>query len=120
MVNTRFPSLAETNSVFSLEETEPRQRLSLRRSHLEIRMDILSCIRSGFDKPTQVMYKAILSWTALKEHLAALEGGSLINSVEYGTRRRFERTDKANLVLASYEKMLSDISASFQKTTPLF
>ena len=106
--------------LFPLEESKPRQKFSLRRSHLEIRMDILSCIKSGFDKPTQVMYKANLSWTALKDHLVALEGGSLIKSVEYGTRRRYELTSKAFEVLASYEKILSDISAPFKKAAPLF
>ena len=113
MVNTRFPDLAEANTIFSLEST-PRQKFSLRRSHLEIRMDILSSITSGYDKPTQVMYMANLSWTALKDHLSALEGGSLIRSVEYGTRRRYELTERAYAVLAAYEKMLSDISAPSQ------
>lgn len=106
--------------LFPLEESKPRQKFSLRRSHLEIRMDILSCIKSGFDKPTQVMYKANLSWSALKEHLAVLESGTLIRSVEYGTRRRYELTEKAYLVLASYEKILSDISAPFQKAAASF
>ncbi|MDG7007202.1 MAG: hypothetical protein JRN06_03025 [Nitrososphaerota archaeon] len=107
--------MPEASTLFSLEETAPRHKFSLRRSHLEIRMDILSSIRSGFDKPTQVMYKANLSWTALKDHLAALEGGSLIKGVEYGTRRRYELTEKAYLVLAAYEKILLDISAPLQK-----
>ena len=107
--------MPEASTLFLLEESAPRQKFSLRRSHLEIRMDILSSIRSGFDKPTQVMYKANLSWTALKDHLAALEAGGLIKSVEYGTRRRYERTEKAFVVLAAYEKMLSDISAPSQK-----
>ena len=95
--------------LFPEEETKPMQKISLRRSHLEIRKDIITSIKSGFDKPTQVMYKANLSWTALKDHLAALEGGSMIRCVEYGTRRRYKLTKKAFAVLTSYEKILSDI-----------
>jgi predicted transcriptional regulator len=113
--------LAEVNSLFSLEEpVKARHRFSLRRSHLEIRMDILSCIKSGFDKPTQVMYKANLSWISLKEHLVALEGGSLIRTVEYGSRRKYELTEKAFAVLASYDKILSEISAPLRKADPVF
>ena len=106
-----FSDLAEVSSLLPLEEATPRQKFSLRRSHLEIRMDILTCLRSGFDKQTQVMYKANLSWTALKDHLAALEGGSLIRCLECGTRRRYELTDKAFAVLAAYEKIIADIAA---------
>ena len=112
---------SEVGSLFPLEEpAKARQKLALRRSHLEIRMDILSCVKAGFDKPTQVMYKANLSWTALKEHLSALEEGALVRSVEYGTRRRYELTEKAYSVLAAYEKILADITAPAQKTEPAF
>ena len=112
---------SEASTLFPLEEpAEARQRLTLRRSHLEIRMDILSCVKSGFDKPTQVMYKANLSWSALKEHLTALEEGALIRSVAYGTRRRYELTQRAFAVLAAYEKILADISAPLQRTEPTF
>ncbi len=65
----------EEYSLFSLETPTPKNRFSLRRSHLEVRMDILSCIKAGADKPTQIMYKANLSWTALKDHLSVLEQG---------------------------------------------
>ncbi len=107
--------------LFSLDEPAALSRkFSLRRSHLEVRMDILTCIKSGFDKPTQVMYKANLSWTALKDHLAALEGGSLIRSVEYGTRRRYEVTEKALAVLMAYEKILAGINAPFKKAAEPF
>ena len=66
------------------------------------------------------MYKANLSWSALKDHLAALEGGSMIRCVEYGTRRRYELTEKAFAVLMSYEKILSHISAPCQMAAPLY
>lgn len=83
-------------------------------------MDILSCIKGGYDKPTQVMYKANLSWTALKDHLAALETSQLIAGTNYGSRRRFELTERAFQVLAAYEKILADISAPIKKSAPSF
>lgn len=112
--------MSEVSSLFPLAETTAMRKFSLRRSHLEIRMDILSCIKGGCDKPTQVMYKANLSWTALKDHLAALESSKLIAGSSYGSRRRYELTDKAFEVLAAYEKILSDISAPFKKAAPSF
>ena len=113
--------MVAVNSLFPLEERAvARQSFSLRRSHLEIRMDILSCIRAGFDKPTQVMYKANLSWGALKGHLDALEDGGLVRSVEYGNRRRYEVTERALAVLASYEKILSEISTPIHAPEPAF
>jgi predicted transcriptional regulator len=74
-------------------------------------MDILSCIKAGFEKPTQIMYKANLSWTALKEHLDVLEQGKLLSIVQYGNRRRYELTDKAVAVLMAYKKLIEDVNA---------
>jgi predicted transcriptional regulator len=105
----------EATELFSLPEIATPHRFSLRRSHLEIRMDILSCIKSGYEKPTQIMYKANLSWTALKEHLVALEDGKFISTTEYGTRKRYTLTDRAVTVLMSYERLLEEVTTPFRK-----
>jgi predicted transcriptional regulator len=105
----------EEYALFTLNETpDLKRKFSLRRSHLEVRMDILSCIKAGFEKPTQIMYKANLSWTALKEHLQVLEQGTLLTMVEYGNRRRYELTDKAVAVLMAYKKLVEDVNAPAQ------
>jgi predicted transcriptional regulator len=102
----------EEYALFSLNESAPlKHGFSLRRSHLEIRMDILSCVKAGAEKPTQIMYKANLSWNALKDHLVALEQGQLLHLVEYGNRKRYELTEKAVAVLMAYRKILDDVSA---------
>ena len=80
-------------------------------------MDIISCIKSGAEKPTQIMYKANLSWTALKDHLSLLEKGGLIKSVEYGTMTRYELTDKAMAVLMAYKKLVEDVNAPHEPQT---
>ncbi len=111
----------EEYGLFSLDESPAlKHGFSLRRSHLEIRMDILSCVKAGIEKPTQIMYKANLSWTALKEHMTVLENGDLIRAVEYGNRRRYELTEKALGVLMSYQKILDQVNSSAAKAAPKF
>lgn len=83
-------------------------------------MDILSCVKAGIEKPTQIMYKANLSWTALKDHLTALENGALIRTVEYGTRRKYELTEKALAVLMQYQKILDEVNTTTVKPAPTF
>ena len=49
-----------------------------RRSLLQIRVDILRVVMEGYGKPTQIMYKANLSWNVLQSQLKAfLEAGLL-------------------------------------------
>jgi predicted transcriptional regulator len=107
------PNLAdEEYALFSLDQPATlKHGFSLRRSHLEIRMDILSCVRAGAEKPTQIMYKANLSWNALKEHLEVLERGKLLNPVSVGTRKKYELTEKAFAVLMAYTKILDEVNA---------
>lgn len=103
----------EEYALFSLNEPATlKHSFSLRRSHLEIRMDILSCVKAGAEKPTQIMYKANLSWNALKDHLQALERGNLLVEVEEGSRRRYELTEKAMAVLMAYKKILDDVNST--------
>ncbi|MDG6911354.1 MAG: hypothetical protein JRN18_03300 [Nitrososphaerota archaeon] len=102
---------AEEYGLFTLAAPALKHGFSLRRSHLEIRMDILSCVKAGIEKPTQIMYKANLSWTALQEHLTALEEGNLIRTIEYGSRRRYALTEKAFAVLMTYQKVLEEVSS---------
>ena len=103
----------EEYALFSLNEPATlKHGFSLRRSHLEIRMDILSCVKAGAEKPTQIMYKANLSWNALQDHLVAMEKGELLRLVEYGARKRYELTDKAMSVLMAYKKILDEVNFS--------
>ena len=43
-----------------------------RRSRLEIYIDILECMQRGVESPTNIMYKANLSWIPLQEYLCSL------------------------------------------------
>lgn len=80
-----------------------------RRSQLEIRMGMLKAIKSGAVKPTQIMYKANLSWVALQTHLEFLIERGMVKWVSEGTRRQYELTVKGANVMYSYIKVLEEI-----------
>lgn len=85
------------------------KRILSRRSQLEIRMDMLAAVREGADKPTQIMYKANLSWVALQTHLTQLLERGLLKWVADGNRKRYEITMKGANVMYSYVKILEEI-----------
>ena len=67
---------------------ESNKRALARRSHIEIRMDMLAAVREGAEKPTQIMYRANLSWVALQTHLTQLLERGLLRWAADGNRRR--------------------------------
>lgn len=63
----------------------------MRRSRLEIYLDVLSVIHEGEDKPTRIMYHSNLSWQQLISVLTQLDDQGLITEdvIETeGSRRR--------------------------------
>ncbi len=88
---------------------EPRPRFLARRSQLEIRMDMLKAVKDGAEKPTQIMYKANLSWVALQTHLKSLLEKGLLHWAADGTRKRYELTIKGSNVMYSYGKILEEV-----------
>jgi len=67
-----------------------------RRSELQVRMDILKVILQGHSKPTQVMYKANLSWSVVRAQARFFLGEGLIRQVKYGKRIKYEVTAKGS------------------------
>ena len=82
---------------------------SSRRSLLQIRMEILKVVMNGSGKPTQIMYKANLSWTVLQSQLKAFVASGLLNMVDYGSRRRYEITSRGVEMVKSYEKVIGEV-----------
>lgn len=80
-----------------------------RRSILQIRMEILKVVQNGSGKPTQIMYKANLSWTVLQAQLRAFTKSGLLRIVEYGNRRRYEITDQGVEMIRSYDKVIGEV-----------
>jgi predicted transcriptional regulator len=82
--------------------------MSPRRSQLEIRLNILSAVKDGVDKPTRIMYAANMSWKPVQKILSHLvEQGLLevrMNTESRQSKRRYALTDKGANVLDYFEK----------------
>lgn len=82
--------------------------MSPRRSQLEIRLNILSAVKDGVDKPTRIMYAANMSWKPVQRILSHLvEQGLLevrMNTESRQSKRRYVLTDKGANVLDYFEK----------------
>ena len=80
-----------------------------RRSLLQIKVDILKVVAEGYGKPTQIMYRANLSWNVLQAQLKSFVGSGMLNVEEYGSRRRYMVTPKGVEMLDSYQKVVKEI-----------
>ncbi|MGD0477820.1 MAG: winged helix-turn-helix domain-containing protein [Nitrososphaerales archaeon] len=80
-----------------------------RRSLLQIRVDILRVVMQGYGKPTQIMYKANLSWNVLQSQLRAFLEAGLLKVEEYGSRRRYQITQNGAEMVRSYQKVVDEI-----------
>lgn len=86
--------------------------MSSRRSRFEIYVDVLSEIKNGSNKPTQIMYAANLSWRPLQEILRSLVSQGLIAEIEEDikdkrTKVQFDLTMKGDNVVRYYSKAKS-------------
>jgi predicted transcriptional regulator len=98
----RPTGLAETPS------SETRRAVS-RRSQLEIRMDILRAIMEGAEGPTQIMYKANLSWILLCDHLSALGEQGFVGEKTVGNRKKYSLTGKGIEIVGAYLNLIREI-----------
>ncbi len=80
-----------------------------RRSLLQIRVDILRVVMQGFGKPTQIMYKANLSWNVLQAQLKSFLESGMLDVEEYGSRRKYTITPKGVEMVDSYKKVVDEI-----------
>jgi predicted transcriptional regulator len=106
--------MSETISSVRVVErlSESKAAVTVRRSQLETRIDMLRAIHEGAEGPTQVMYKANLSWSALQENLSKLIAVGLLTEEKFGSRRRYVLTDKGMGVLRNFEIVLEEIDGS--------
>jgi predicted transcriptional regulator len=80
-----------------------------RRSLLQIKIDILKAVATGYGKPTQIMYKANLSWNVLQSQLKSFIESGMLDVVEYGSRRKYLVTPKGIEMVNSYQKVAREI-----------
>ena len=90
----------------SVQVKEAARKPPARRSELEIKMDVLKVVASGIDRPTQIMYKANLSWIALQSNLKSLVSGTLLVEEDLGNRKRYELTQRGFEVLNTFQKVM--------------
>jgi predicted transcriptional regulator len=92
-------------------ENSGSKKTSSRRSELEIKMDVLQVVSQGIDRPTQIMYKANLSWVALQDCLKSLVAKKFITEENQGSRRRYELTQTGYELLRTFQKVLEAMGA---------
>ena len=109
---------AQTLGVTTFTGRTDRKRDFARRSQLEICMDMLSAVKDGSERPTQIMYRANLSWLALQTHFKTLVEGGMLKWAESGNRKRYEITEKGRSVLISYHKIKDEIERALQGAFP--
>ena len=90
-------------------EHESIKRPVSRRSQLEIRMDILRAIMEGAEGPTQIMYKANLSWILLCDHLSALGEQGFVGEKTVGNRKKYSLTGKGIEIVGAYLNLIREI-----------
>jgi predicted transcriptional regulator len=86
--------------------------MSSRRSRFEIYIDVLKEVKSGANKPTQIMYGANLSWKPLKRILKSLLNQGLLTEIEGDSRDKrtkviYKLTQKGENVIRYYGKAKS-------------
>jgi predicted transcriptional regulator len=83
-------------------EAQPLRKVHPRRSVLEVRMDILTVVKDGAAGPTQIMFKANLSWKIVTHNLKELVRHGVLSEHKVGNKSSYELTDKGVVILRSY------------------
>jgi len=78
----------------------------MKRSRLEIYVDVLQVIDGGCHKPTSIMYKSNLSWIPLREVLNSLTSQGAVTVKNTGRRREYYITEKGKEILKYYEQLI--------------
>ena len=110
-----FPETAVSIQVQGTDKRPPA-----RRSELEIKMDVLRVVAAGIDRPTQIMYKANLSWIALQANLKSLVTGTFLREEDLGNRKRYELTQRGFDVLSTFQKVVEAMGALPEVQRPAF
>jgi len=79
----------------------------MKRSRLEICLEVLQIINKGYYKPTRIMYKSNLSWIPLREALNLLTSQGAVRIKKKGKKREYYITDRGKEILRYYEQLMS-------------
>ncbi len=100
-----------TDTIYS-DQYDPRPaspEVTIRRSKIEMHLDVLKTISKGIEKPTRIMFSANSSWLALNNSLASLESNGLIHKNMNDGKVRYSVTEKGFEVLKSYRNFRDNL-----------
>ena len=77
----------------------------MKRSRLDICIDVLQVIKRGCCKPTRIMYRSNISWIPLREILSFLISQGAVTVRNSGEKRKeYYITEKGRNILKYYEQ----------------
>ncbi len=80
----------------------------IRRTRLDICLDVLRALKKGVRKPTRIMYAVNISWSPLKQILTSMVSAEFISEIECKgdkrTTRHYEITQSGLNVLDYWDK----------------
>jgi predicted transcriptional regulator len=83
---------------------------SARRNHAEVIIDVMRALSDGVDTPTQILYRANISWKTYQTILNALVSKGLAKTESKGKRKRHKLTHKGDSILRKLERAFSALS----------
>ena len=83
--------------------------MPLKRSRLEIYLDVLKAISKGTNKPTRIMYRTNLSWKPLTKILESLVDQGLVIREENCGHVTYRITEKGKNILGYFNKAMESI-----------
>ncbi len=108
-----------SESYVSVQVDNAASKKGTRRSELEIKMDVLQVVSQGIERPTQIMYKANLSWVALQANLKTLVSLSFMREENLGSRKRYGLTQKGFEILQTFRKVVDTLGSLQTVQKPL-
>lgn len=81
----------------------------IRRSDLELKIEILRAISNGANKQAHIIQKSNISWAMAQNFVRKLEKQGLIETRQLGGRKTFGITERGQRVLDSYLSMIKDL-----------
>ena len=73
-------------------------------------MDMLAAVNDGAEGPTQIMYKANLSWVVVRQHLRELVECGMLVEQRVRSRVKFGISERGVAVLRSYALVVDQIT----------
>lgn len=83
----------------------------LRRSKMEVKIDIMQAIAEGAGRPTHIMYRSNLSWAVMRSFIKSLESQGLILSSQIDGKKSFVLTEKGGRVLQTYAAVRNQLES---------